>query len=614
MMDYQLRNHLSDIYSVFPEAHRQPVIGITANYEDGKEALGEKYYEQVVAAGGIPLLIPPVDKKEVIINTLEHIDGLLLTGGADINPLWCGEDPSTKLHSINAKRDLPELLITRLAFNRQIPILGICRGIQALAVALGGEVDQDIYEKGAKIKHSQDADRSEATHMVELGDGSVLKALYKADRIAVNSFHHQAVRDAGRRFHVTAKASDGVVEAIESSEFKPVMGVQWHPECLGKEGLKLFKWLVSQASNFYIAKKLHNRVLTLDTHCDTPMFFPQGVEFARRDDRILYDLHKMTEGRQDAVIMAAYLPQPKIGERFSQKIDLKGIAKFNPELATKYIKEKEVKTSKGVVIDQTISPSAYADLIFDKLEDIVKKNSRYISIARTASDLYEDKRNGRKSIMFGIENGLALEGDLRNIKHFAQRGVVYITLCHNGDNDICDSARGSNMHGGVSPFGEKVIKEMNRQGIMVDLSHGSEKSFYDALDISSVPIVCSHSNSKALCDVPRNLTDDQMHALARKGGVAHITLYHGFLRKEGEATVLDAISHLEHAIDVMGIDHVGVGTDFDGDGTVRGMADASEMINFTLHLLRLKYSERDIAKIWGGNWLRVMTQIQGAKG
>ena len=127
--------------------------------------------------------------------------------------------------------------------------------------------------------------------------------------------------------------------------------------------------------------------------------------------------------------------------------------------------------------------------------------------------------------MFAIENGLAIENNLENIKHFALRGVIYITLCHNGDNNICDSARGCNTHNGVSQFGEKVIEEMNKSGIMVDLSHGGEKSFYDALEISKVPIVCSHSNSKALCDVPRNLTDEQMRALAKKGGVA-LSLIH----------------------------------------------------------------------------------------
>ena len=147
---------------------------------------------------------------------------------------------------------------------------------------------------------------------------------------------------------------------------------------------------------------------------------------------------------------------------------------------------------------------------------------------------------------------------------------------------------------------------MNRLGIMVDLSHGGEKSFYDAIEISSKPIVCSHSNCRALCDHQRNLTDDQLRALARSGGVAHTTLYGGFLRKEGEATILDAIAHLEHAIDIMGIEHVGIGTDFDGDGGVTGMGDASDMIQFTMHLLRKRYSDDDIRLIWGGNWLRTM--------
>lgn len=596
---FSLDSHLSKFYNKFPEGKHQPIIGITTNYSDGGAALSEKYYSQVVKAGGTPYLIPPVDDQDVIINTLEHLDGLILTGGGDFNPLWCGEEPSTKLHSINAKRDLPELLITRLAFNRQIPMLGICRGIQTLAIALDGEVEQDIYENGAKIKHSQDAERSEPTHSVKLATGSILHALYRSDSIAVNTFHHQAVRKAGPRFRVTAVAPDNVIEAMESNEFKPIMGVQWHPECLGDEGLKIFKWLVAQAHNFYVAKNVQHRILTLDTHCDTPMFFPQGVEFSHRDSRILYDLHKMTDGRQDAVIMAAYLPQPKMGEQFSQKVDIAGIIRHNPELAS---------------LGTQLSPAQYADMIFDKLEHIVAHYSDYISIARTPADLYEDKRMGRHSIMFGIENGLALNHDLAYVRHFAQRGVVYITLCHNGDNDICDSARGCNTHNGVSSFGEKVIRRMNEEGIMVDLSHAAEKSFYDALDISSTPIVCSHSNSRALCDVPRNLTDDQMRALAQKGGVAHITLYHGFLRADTpEATILDAIDHLEHAIQVMGIDHVGIGTDFDGDGTVRGCADASELINFTRHLLKRRYSERDIAKIWGGNWLRVMAQVQAAK-
>ena len=597
MKSFDIQSSLDDIYARYPEATRQPVIGLTGNFADGDARLCEQYYMSVVRAGGTPVIIPPVADKDVIINTLDKIDGLVLTGGGDINPLWAGEEPSPRLHGINHMRDKAELLTVRLAYNRQIPMLGICRGIQTLVTALDGEVDQDIAESFAAahgagraaaaaghslIKHSQDADRSEPTHTVRISRESVLYSLYKTETLAVNSIHHQAVRASGRRFSVSAKAPDGVIEAIESSEFKPFIGVQWHPEWLGESGQVLFRWLVDRAREFYTAKDLHRRMLTLDTHCDTPMFFPQGIHFDQRDPRILVDMHKMAEGHQDAVIMAAYLPQPKLGETFSSKVAFK--------------------------VD---GPLQYADLIFDKIEEIVNANNRYLSIARTPSDLYEDKRKGRRSIMLGIENGLALNHDISNVRYFARRGVVYITLCHNGDNDICDSARGCNTHGGVSRFGEQVIKEMNRCGIMVDLSHAGEKSFYDALSISSKPIVCSHSNSKALCDVPRNLTDDQLRALAKHGGVAHITLYHGFLRNDSqEATVMDAIAHLEHAISVMGIEHVGLGTDFDGDGGIRGLADSSELINFTLHLLRRRYSERDIARIWGGNWLRVMAQVQ----
>lgn len=612
MDNFSIDQLLQPAYSAFPEADRCPVIGITANYSDIDATLRDRYYKQIVAAGGIPVIIPPIADAKIIADTLEHVDAVLLTGGGDYNPLWCGEDPVPGLHNINAERDGAELILTRMAYHRQKPMLGICRGIQTLAMALGGHVDQDIIQQ---IKHSQDADRSEPTHSVSVEPGSFLYSIYapkkennaapaageitnnlqnaaqEADEttgpltLYVNSFHHQAVDNPGERFRVTARSSDGIIEAIESTEYKSIMGVQWHPEWLGADGLPLFRWLVDKAREYQRVGDLHKRILTLDTHCDTPMFFHQGVDFTKRDPRILVDLHKMTEGRQDATIMVAYLPQPKIGQKFSDAVEMKAAG-----------------------------PAAYADLIFDKIEAMVASKPDYVSIARTPSDLYLDKRMGRKSIMLGIENGLALEHDLRNLLHFAQRGIVYITLCHNGDNDICDSARGCNTHNGVSSFGEKVIKEMNRLGIMVDLSHAGEKSFYDSLDISAVPIVCSHSNCRALCDHPRNLTDDQLRRLAQKGGVAHTTFYHGFLRKVGEADIMDGIDHLEHAIKVMGIDHVGIGTDFDGDGGVRGMRDASEIQQFTLSLLRRRYSDEDIAKIWGGNWLRVMSMVQSQRG
>ena len=578
MEKFSIASHLQPLYATSPHACRLPVIGITANYVEGDVQLRDRYYRQIVEAGGTPWIIPPVADVSVLEETLQHIDGLLLTGGGDHNPLWYGEEPLKDLHTVNAERDLPELLITQLAYHRQIPILGICRGLQTLAIALGGKVTQHLT---SALKHTQEAARELPTHSITIAKDSQLYTLLGSEHTYVNSFHHQAVTEGGPHFRVVAKATDGVVEAMESSELKPILGVQWHPEWLGKEGLPLFKWLVEQADLFRRAKFLHNGMLTLDSHCDTPMFFPQGVDFGQRDDRILVDLHKMTEGRLDATTMVAYLPQPQPGQPF---------ADIAPIPAP--------------------TPTAYADLIFDKIANTLQRYPAAVSQARTPHDLYRNKQAGRKSVMFGIENGLALNHDVAQVAHFAQRGVVYITLCHNGDNDLCDSARGTATHGGVSDFGAQVIKEMNRWGLMVDLSHAAVSSFYDALHISATPIVCSHSNCRALCDVPRNLDDAQLRALAAQGGVAQITLYHGFLRQQGEATILDAVQHLEHAIQVMGIDHVGIGTDFDGDGGVRGMADASEAIRFTIQLLRHRYSEDDIRKIWGGNWLRVMEQVQ----
>ena len=585
MNPFDLSSQLTHTYDAYPAVKTHPVIGITGNYGEQTCKLADGYYKQVAAAGGTPLVLPPLSDREALLEMLDRIDGLLLSGGADVNPLYVGEEPSPRLGGINSERDLGELLVARLAFNRQMPILGICRGMQVLAMALDGKVQQDISDT-ATIKHSQDADRCTPTHSVTIEEGSILYCIFANHpsslllppssflpppaSLYVNSFHHQAVSEPGPRLRTVARSADGIIEGVESSEMKPVVGVQWHPECMGEAGLPLFSWLVGEARQYHAVQALHDRLLTLDTHCDTPMFFPQGVDFSSRDDRILVDLTKMTEGRLDATIMVAYLPQNGF--------------------------------------DNGASPRQFADDIFDRIEAIVDANGQHLAIARTPADLWTNKRAGRKSIMLGIENGLALEGRLENLQHFAQRGIVYITLCHNGDNDICDSAKGNQTHGGVSAFGEQVIREMNRLGIMVDLSHAAESSFYDALEISSKPIVCSHSSARALCDHPRNLTDDQMRALARKGGVAQTTLYPGFLVKQGEATILDAMAHLEHAIEVMGIDHVGLGTDFDGDGGIRGLADASELKMFTRQLLARRFSEEDIQKIWGGNFLRVMEQ------
>ena len=358
--------------------------------------------------------------------------------------------------------------------------------------------------------------------------------------------------------------------------------MQWHPEWLEEDGLKLFEWLTTQAKEYAQAKALHNKIITLDSHCDTPMFFDnEEVDITKRCKEVLVDLHKMAESKQDVTTMVAYLPQTIGNENFKNK--------------------------NTFGID---SPKKYADFIFDKVESMISNHKDYVSIAKTPFEVIQNKFEGRRSIMLAIENGLALERDIANVKHFAKRGISYITLCHNGDNLICDSARGSKTHGGLSAYGKEVVAEMNKYGIMVDLSHAAESTFFDVLKTSKAPVVCSHSNSKALCDVPRNLTDKQLLALAEHKGVAHVTLYKGFLTRDGNATIEDAIRHLDHFINIMGVDHVGLGTDFDGDGGILGLRDSSELIRFTIFLLRKRYSESDIRKIWGGNWLRVMEQVQ----
>ena len=604
MMDtFNWQQTYQNINSTFSTSDPQPVIGITGNYDKETCTLAEGYYQSVLKAGGMPLIIPPFQETDRLCQMLDTIDGIIFSGGGDINPLFFGEEPIKELHSITPERDRQELLLARLAYDRQIPMLGICKGIQTINLALGGTVYQDIHTQmeGTRIKHSQDQDRRYPSHSVRLMPGSIMQRIFGSTTITVNSFHHQACKEAAPCLNATAISPDGVIEAIESNEFKSVLGVQWHPETYtlrqNNDMMPIFHWLIGESAEFKRAKRLHDKIITLDSHCDTPMFFSQGINFASRDPKILVDLHKMTEGHLDATIMVAYIEQ----------------------------QERDMATLENA--------TAKANQILTKIENMAAANCTAVDIAYTPADILRNKHAGKKSIMMGIENGYAIGLDISNVEAFRKRGVVYMTLCHNGDNDICDSARGKHEHHGVSTFGADVIHEMNRLGMMVDLSHASEESFYDALDISSAPIVCSHSSSRALCDHPRNLTDSQMQALAKAGGVAQVTLYHGFLVKDSidynpsnvqrsfaepassikEATILDAIEHLNHMVNVMGIEHVGIGTDFDGDGGIRGCASASELINFTRRLLRERYSEEQIQMIWGGNFLRVMEDVQKNK-
>lgn len=582
MNRFNLSNEYNELHTKFPISGAKPLIGITANFNEGNACLAEAYYASVLEAGGVPVLIPPYLQRDALMDTLKVVDAVILSGGADIDPRYMGEEPDySLLHTVNPKRDEQELLLVKLALDRQLPVLGICRGIQTLAVALGGKVYQDIYAAlgNELLNHDQSEERAVATHTVNIAHGTMLSGIFGCNTIAVNTFHHQAVKDVPSQFRVSAISPDGVIEGMEATDGRSIIGVQWHPESfILKDGnrcmMPLFEWLVNEAALYKRAKELHGKIITIDSHCDTPMLFDRGYELDVRSEFALVDLHKMDEGGLDVATMVAYLPQQ---------------ARDDASLS---------------------AATAKADFLLGGIADRVKRCSGSVALCSDPNDLLQYKRAGKKVIMRGIENGYAIGSDISNVERYRKMGIVYMTLCHNGDNDICDSARGCGEHNGLSPFGRKVISEMNRVGMMIDLSHASEKTFYDALQASKAPVVCSHSSCKALCNHPRNLTDEQLRALAARGGVAQITMYEGFLVENGHASLNDFMRHIDHAVSVAGIAHVGIGTDFDGDGGVTGCADASQLRNITRELLRRGYTNDDIEKLWGGNWLRVMRDVQ----
>lgn len=578
--DFDSEADYRDVLNHFPNHGQRPIIGITANFGDKGAELADGYYKSIETAGGIPLIIPPTDNFSLLLSLLDRIDGLLLSGGADLNPLFLGEEPSAALGNVNPKRDRCELFLIRTAYDRQIPIFGICRGLQLLVAALGGTLHQDIDTEitdRTPIQHNQKAPRTMASHTVEAEKNSIVAQIL-GERFAVNSFHHQAVADAGQKLCVTARSTDGIIEAVESNERKSIIGVQWHPECFILENnrcmVPLFRWFVEECETFRRATEIHRQVISLDSHVDTAEYIDKGCNLEIRQENAQVDVHKLYEGKLDVVFMAAYLKQ-----------------EARDDASLQQAKEK-------------------ADRLLSGVKNFAEQN-RNLQLALTPRDLFRAKSLNKKAIVPAIENGYAIGKDLSLLAHYKDMGVSYITLCHNGDNDICDSACNSRHEwGGLSDFGRKVVKEMNRLGIIIDLSHAGERTFYDVLDESKAPVVCTHSCCRSLCNHERNLSDAQLYALARKGGVVQITMYDGFLVNEGKATLDDFIEHLVYAIEIAGIDHVGIGTDFDGGGGVIGCNNASELINITRRLIEKGFHITDIKKIWGGNFIRVMSQVQ----
>ncbi len=582
-LQYDLKSlyRQTDSCCIDERAACMPVIGISTNYNNGRSDVADTYVQAVLRSGGIPVLIPVITDDVALRSLTSSIDGLVMVGGEDVNPLWFGEEPHPRLGEVIPVRDLYELKLIKLATDRNIPVLGVCRGEQLINVAFGGTLIQDINSQvQSAIKHKQDQAGTAPSHKIGLESGSQLAQIIGTDSAYVNSFHHQSVGKVAPGFKPVAFARDGIVEAIEAWPNRPVMGVQWHPESLllGGDTVmgKIFCFLTDKAKTFRRAKEIHRRIISLDTHSDTPLCFGEaGFDISHRESNQI-NIPKMEEGRLDAAFLAAWLRQGKRDDASLQQAVEKATA------------------------------------LIESIHEQVGRNSSLCGIATSPDEVLRYKDEGKKAFLIGIENGYAIGKDLSNLARFHDMGVTYMTLCHTYDNDICDTSTDSKREWkGLSPFGEKVVKEMNRLGMMVDLSHASQETFFDTIELSEVPVICSHSSSKALCDHNRNLTDEQLRALAKNGGVVQVCLVSNFLNtKADEACLMDFIEHIDHIVKVAGIDHVGIGSDFDGGGGVTGCNGANDMIQVTVKLLERGYSEEDIAKIWGGNLLRVMRVVQ----
>jgi len=582
----------TDNFSPAEGKSQLPRIGISANRKDGLSCINETYVRSVLLAGGVPVLIPVMTDMAALTVIVDELDGLLISGGGDLNPLFIGEELVQGLQDVDTFRDEYDLILLRLAFNRQMPIMGICRGHQLINAAFGGTLYQDIHSQHEhNLKHSQEMAREFPSHTVTLADATRLRSILKADKVFVNSFHHQAVKEVAPEFIATAVAADGINEGIEHPEYS-IFSVQWHPEAMAPNGdeqmLALFRYHVEEALLFVQAKQIHQRIVSIDLHTDTPMVYCGAFDIGKRVGGVFnppytegkVNLPRMEQGLLDAAFMVAYIPQ---GER-----------------------------------TEAASKEAY-DYALDRLSQLIRQEELYpeqIGIVRTADDILWHKFEGTKSIALGLENGYAIGRDLSRLAALKQLGVSYITLCHNGNNEICDSAVGVPEWNGLSPFGKEVVREMNRLGIMIDVSHAAETTFYDVLSESRAPVIASHSSARAICDHPRNLTDEQIKAIAEAGGVVHICLYTGFIREGSggkgipEGTLSDAIRHINHVVGLVGVEHVGIGSDFDGGGGIIGLEADNNLMQITVKLLERGYTEEEIAKIWSGNFLRVMKAVQ----
>lgn len=574
----QLYTQIDSIQS--PSTTEKPLIGISLGYNPKKNSVNNSYVESVWKNGGIPYLIPVTDNVEVLRQIVSQLDGMIFTGGEDFAPAYYGEEEHEKLGTVNVTRDTYDLTLFKLVTDRNIPTLGICRGLQLINIGMGGSLYQDLPSQfPSDINHRQEEDSQLPTHSVSITRGSTIHHILGKDEIQVNTLHHQAIKKLAPGLKIVGWAKDSVPEMIEAYPNHQILGVQFHPEVFTAAGDtlfgKFFKFLINKADTFQMAKDIHTRILSIDTHTDTPLWFRGGYSVGLRKNNQV-SIQKMEEGKLDAQFLAAFIAQKERDEATSQKT---------------------VETCHKLI------------------ENIYKEVEKYkdaCGIAYTEADAIRLKAEGKKAFFIGIENGYGIGKDLKNIKRYKDMGVNYITLCHSYDNDICHSSTHSEDNTkGLTAFGRKVVKEMNKAGILIDLSHANEATFWDVMKLSKDPVFASHSGVMACCKSDRNLTDEQLRALAQNGGVIQICIYKKYQNEHpNEASVDDVVRHIDHAVKIAGINHVGIGSDFDGGGGLLGCNGDNDMINITVKLIEKGYSEEAIRKIWGGNFFRILNQVR----
>lgn len=395
---------------------------------------------------------------------------------------------------------------------------------------------------------------------------------------------------------------------------------------LALAGLMVHPWLKAESYDKSVMK-IHEKAITVDTHCDTPMALLEddfNVAARNKAPQSRVDFPRMKAGGLDAMFFAAFT-----GQRERTPVNTQAAY----EMACRMI---------------------------EKTYQVCMKNSAVAEVATEPDDVIKIAAEDKRAIYIGMENGFPIGTNLNRVEEFYKKGVRYITLCHSSNNDICDSSTDKKgpEHNGLSTFGREVVKEMNRLGMMIDVSHISDKSFYDVIALSSAPVIASHSSVRSIAHHPRNMTDEMIRALAQKGGVIQICMlddyikdpdtttarYHKeqelrkvFSSKEWESmsdddkaqvraewrgldekypkelpTVADFVDHIDYVKNLVGIDFVGIGSDFDGGGGIAGCADVSEFPRITEEMIARGYSPEEISKVWGGNFFRVFKAIKSS--